>query len=135
MGFDGLPVIVLHDIGVRPLEGPGCSAGERRGVPAGLHSVSAGLVADQPHTRIIKECMEDADRVGPPADTRCHGIRQPAGPGQHLCASLHTDHPLEIAHHHRERVRPGGGAEAVVGVIGVGHPISEGLIDGILEGL
>ena len=27
----------------------------------------------------------------------------------------------------------GGGAEAVVGVVGVGHPVPEGLVDGVLE--
>ena len=79
--------------------------------------------------------MEDADRVGSPADTRGHGIRQSAGPVQDLDAGLHPDDTLKVAHHQRKRVGSRSGAEAVVGVVGVGHPIPEGFVNGILEGL
>ena len=102
---------------------------------AGLNAVTAGLVADQSYPRIIDEGMEDADRIGSPADTRGHRIRQAAGPIQDLGASLHPDDTLKVTHHQRKRVRSRSGAEAVIGVVGVGHPIPEGLVHSILEGL
>src|ERR1700731_1757435 len=51
----------------------------------------------------------------------------PTGPGgrQHRLARLGADGPLEVAHHHRERVRAPHAADAVVGVVHGGHPVAE----------
>ena len=79
--------------------------------------------------------MEDADGVGSPADAGGDRVGQPTGLVQHLGPGLQTDDALEVAHHQWERMWSGGGAETVVGVVGVGHPVTEGLVDGVLEGL
>ena len=40
---------------------------------------------------------------------------------------------LEVAHHHRERVRPGDRADDVVRVLDGAHPVAHGLVDGVLQ--
>ena len=50
-----------------------------------------------------------------------------------LAAGLVPDHPLELAHHVGERVRPHHRAEAVVGVLDGGHPLAQRLVDRVLE--
>ena len=95
----------------------------------------AGLEHDQPDRGIVEEGVEDADGVRPAAHTRHHGVGKTTRHLLDLNARLQADDPLEVAHHGRERVRPGRGAEAVVGAVGVGDPVPEGLVDGVLEGL
>ena len=41
---------------------------------------------------------------------------------------------LEVAHHLRVGVGPGGGADDVEGVVDVGDPVAQRLVHGILEG-
>ena len=53
---------------------------------------------------------------------------------EHLLARLVADDPLEVAHHRRERVRAGDGAEDVVRRLDVGDPVAERLVDRVLEG-
>ena len=53
---------------------------------------------------------------------------------QHLRPGLQPDDPLEVADDHRERVRAADGAEQVEGVVDVGDPVAERLVDGVLEG-
>ena len=53
----------------------------------------------------------------------------------HLRARLAADDRLEIAHHHRIRVRPGDGADAVESRLDVGHPIAQRLVHRILQRL
>ena len=102
-------------------------------MPAGVDAVAAGLQADQPHALVGHERGEDADRVGAAADAGQDGVGQPALPLEHLLAGLVADHPLEVADHRRERVRPGDGAEDVVRRLDVGHPVAERLVDRVLE--
>ena len=71
----------------------------------------------------------------PAADARHDGVRQRTGPLEHLRARLVADDPLEVAHHRREGVRPGHGAEHVVRVVDVGDPVAHRLVDGVLERL
>ncbi len=79
--------------------------------------------------------MEDADGVGTATDAGGDRIGQPTGERLHLGASLQTDDALQIAHHHRERMRTRRGAEAIVGGVSIGDPVAQRLIDRILEGL
>ena len=133
--LDGLPVLVLQQVGVGTLERTRRTAGEGRGVSAGLDPVAGGLVSDEPHPGIVEERVEDPDCVGTPTDTGGYGVGQAPGSGADLRAGLESDDALEVAHEHRERVRARRGAEAVVGVVGVGHPVAQGLVDRVLEGL
>ena len=104
-------------------------------MPAGLDAIAGGLETDQAHARIIDESMEDADRVGTATDAGGHSVRQAARLLQDLRPRLQSDDALEIADHRRERMRAGCGAEAVVGVVGVGHPVAERLVDGVFQRL
>jgi hypothetical protein len=79
--------------------------------------------------------VKDADGVGPAADARGHRIGQPTGLVLNLCVGLEPDHPLKVAHHQRKWMRPSRGTEAVVRLVGVGHPIPERLVDRVLERL
>ena len=135
MRFDGLPVLVLQQIRERALKRAGRSTGESRRVAAGFDTVAGRLVPDQPHAGIVDERVEDADRVRPATHARRHRVRQPARLIDDLHPRFQPDHPLEVAHHRRERMRASRGAEAVVGVVGVGDPVSERLVDRILERL
>ena len=96
-------------------------------------AVAAGLAADQPHAGVGDERVEDADRVGAAADAGDHRVRQPAGQVEHLLAGLDADDPLEVADHHRERVRAADRADAVVRGLDGGHPVAERLVHGVLE--
>ncbi len=79
--------------------------------------------------------MEDADGVGAAADAGEHGVGQAADEVEHLLARLDADDAVEVADHLGEGVRPGDGAEDVVGRLDVGDPVAEGLVDGVLERL
>src|SRR6185369_16237545 len=61
-----------------------------------------------------------------PAHTGADRVRQLAGQVQHLLPCLDTEGADEVPDHPRERVRAGRGAEQVVSVVDVGHPIAEG---------
>ena len=54
---------------------------------------------------------------------------------ENLAACLVADHALEVAHHHRVRVRAVGGAENVVRAPDVRDPVAHRLVDRLLERL
>ena len=56
-----------------------------------------------------------------------------AGERPALLAGLVADHPVQLAHHPRVRVRAHHRAEAVVGVADGGDPVPQRLVDGVLE--
>ena len=78
--------------------------------------------------------MEEADRVRSAAHAGDEQIREAALLLQDLFAGLHADHPVEIADHHREGMRPERRTEDVVRVIHGGHPIAHRFVHGFLEG-
>src|SRR6185312_526694 len=94
---------------------------------------TGGLKAHQPDTGIVEERMKNADCVGAPADARGDGVGQSAGLILDLHACLEPDDPLEVTNHCREGMRSSGGAETVVGVVRVGNPVAERLVDGVFE--
>ena len=102
-------------------------------MPAGLDPVAAGLEPDQPDARVVEERVEDADRVRPAPDARRDRVGQPPGALLHLLTGLQPDHPVEVAHHRRERVRARDRAEQVVGGGDVGDPVAQRLVDRVLQ--
>ena len=54
---------------------------------------------------------------------------------RHLRHALVADHALEIAHHHRVRMRAGDGADDVERVLDVGHPVAHRLVERVLQRL
>ena len=85
-------------------------------------------------SRVVEEGREQPDRVGAAADAGGDGVGQRAGQLEALRAGLVADAAAEVADHRRERVRSGGRAEAVGGVVDAGHPVADRLVDGVLEG-
>jgi hypothetical protein len=83
------------------------AAGAHRGtVAAGRDSLAARLDADDPHAAVCDERMEEADRVRSAADARDQDVGEPAQHAAALAPRLLPDHGVEIAHHHRIRMRP-----------------------------
>ena len=133
-GTPGLAVVVLHEVAEGAVQDPGRAGREPRRVAAGLDALSPGLDADEPHVGVVDEPVEDPHGVGPAPDAGDDGVGQPSGEVEHLGARLDPDDPVEVADHLGERVRSGDRAEDVVGVADVGHPVAQGVVDGVLEG-
>ncbi len=53
----------------------------------------------------------------------------------YCAACLVADHPLQVAHELRERMRPDHRADDVVGVGHRGRPVAQGVVHGFLQGL
>src|ERR1700751_3328831 len=123
MGFDGLAVLVLQQVGKRSLKSTWRTAAECRCMSAGPDTIPCRLVSDQAHTGIIEKRVEDADSVGSSADTSYDRVGQSARLCLDLRTCLEADNSLKITHHGREGMRAGRSSEAVVGVLGVGDPI------------
>ena len=111
------------------------TTGDRGGVATGVDPVTGGLEAEQRHIGVRHERGEDADRVRAATDAGGNRVRQSPDPLQHLGAGLVADDALEFPHHQRERVWPGHRPEEVVGGLHVGDPVTEGLVDGVLQRL
>src|SRR5690606_2336229 len=79
--------------------------------------------------------MEQANSVAAPADTGDTYIRQPPHFVEHLLARFYADHALEITHHHRVRVRPQRRAEQVERIAHIRDPITNRLVDRVLQRL
>jgi hypothetical protein len=76
---------------------------------------------------------EDPDRIRPPANAGDDRVRQPPFDLQNLHAGLATDHPLKLAHHQGERVRPGDRAQKIVRIGKARRPVPQRLVDRILQ--
>src|SRR5665213_2724400 len=91
--------------------------------------------ADELHTRVVDVRMEDAHRIAAAADTRDHDVRVAARGGRHLHQAFAADHALEVAHHHRVRVRAGNGADDVERRVDMRDPVAHRLVEPVLQRL
>ena len=130
--LDDLAVLILQQIGAVAVQHAGLAGAQRRGVLAALQPVARGLDADQAHRLFGNVGIENADGVGAAADARQHGIGMASGHLQHLLARLAADHRLEVAHHHRIRMRAGYRADDVKRVLDVGHPVAHRFVERVL---
>ena len=134
--LDGLAVLVLQDVGAaRRAARPARRREMRGGVLAGLDALAAGLEADRARTAASSmNAVEDADRVGAAADAgerrRRAGGRRARGTAARASTPMTA---VEVADHLGERVRAGDRAEEVVGVVDVGDPVAQRLVDRVLE--
>ena len=131
--LDGLAVVVLEQVGPGAVQHADLAGADRGRMPAGLEPVAAGLEPVQPDIGVPDEGGEQADRVGPAADTRQRRVGKRAGQRQQLGAGLVTDAAGEVTHQRREGMRPGGGAQHVVRRVDVGDPVAKRLVDGVLQ--
>ena len=101
---------------------------------AGLEPVAGRLDADQPHRRRRR----GTDGTAPWRSSRrrsqatsASGSRPSAS-----CICARASSPitaLEVAHHGRIGVRAGDGADQVIGVVDVGHPVAHRLVHRVLQ--
>ena len=135
----------LDDLAVRrPAAGRcGCRAARRgcrrcseaaclplsRPSPAASTPISARL--------LVRRCR---DRRCPSRCCRRRRRRPPRRAGAPIISGICTqafvaDHALEVAHHRRVRMRAGDGADDVEGVLDVGHPVAQRLVERVLQRL
>ena len=91
----------------------------------GLDPVAARLHADQLDLLVSDEGREYPHRVGAPADACDHARGQPPLPVKQLRAGLVADHALQVSDHRGIGRRADDGADDVVGVRHVGHPVAD----------
>ncbi len=89
--------------------------------------------APKPHLGVVDEAREDAQRIAPAADARDDVGGQPAVALEHLRARFFADHPLELAHHVRVRMRTDDAADDVERVFDAGRPLAKRLVRRIFE--
>ena len=131
MRLEDLPLLVLEDGRHRAVE-PSGAGGQRSRVPAALEPLPAASTPISSTPR-RQQRGEGADRVRAAPTQAITRSGQPAL-HQHLLAGLVADHALQVAHQSGIGRGPDGGADHVVGGGDVGHPVPDGLADGLLEG-
>ena len=136
MGLLHLAVFILQEHGFVALGHPwrGIRAAESGRVEAGGDSMTARLNSHQLHIAFRDKTLEDAHGIRPTADTG-------KDPGRHLPMIFHDllgclqpDDGLKPGHHLRKGVRPADGSKDIMGLIDIGDPVTEGLVNGVLEG-
>ncbi|MNC42964.1 hypothetical protein D3C75_918000 [compost metagenome] len=98
-----------------------------------FHAFAGGFDPNHPDLLILHERIEHADRIAAAAHCGDQQIRQPAFGFQNLAPRLIPDNPLEIADHHRIRMRAHSRTQHVEGVFHVADPVSECLIPSVLQ--
>ena len=99
-----------------------------------FNPVARGLDADQAHSFILDERVEQADCIRATANTGHDCIRQTPFALQDLRPRFLANHTLEIAHQLRIRMRAGGGSNAIERVVHIRHPVAQRFIHGVLQG-
>src|SRR3546814_6707516 len=98
-----------------------------------VETLASRFDPDQPHRLILDKVGERAHRVGATAYAGDNGVGQPSFFLQYLRPRLLADHALELPHHMRKGMRPGDGAEQVLGIREAGRPVAQGLVDRVIE--
>jgi len=126
-------VVVLQDQRARAVQHADAVLGYARGVASAQKPEASGLDADLAYAGVAEERVEQPDGVAAAAHARDQHVGQAAGKRGELPPRLDPDHAVEVAHHHRERMRAQHRAEHVVRVAHARHPVAHGLVDGVLE--
>ena len=135
MRLDDLAVLVLQQIGAVAVQNTREAGRERRRVLAGVDALARRLDADELHARLVDVRVEDAHRVRAAADAGDDVVRLAARHLRHLHAAFLADHGLEVAHHHRVRVRARDRADDVEGVFDVRDPVAHRFVERVLQRL
>ena len=98
-------MVILKHHAVESVQNPRLSVSDRRGVTADLRTGPERFGADN-FDIIGQEAREKSRGIASAPDTRGDGVGEQAGHLEELFARLLSDDHLEVAHHHREGVRP-----------------------------
>lgn len=97
--------------------------------------MATGFNTDQSHAGILDKVVKGTDGVGATTDTGNDSIRQLAHFFVHLGLDFSTNNPLEVTDNGGERVGTDGGANEVMRSVHSSDPISQSLVDSVLQGL
>ena len=133
MGADDLAVVVGHHVRAVSVQDAGLAGSQGSRVMPGGNALAARL--DTVHGDFLErqKRMEHADSVGTTTDASNQRVRQAADLGTGLVNQLAADDGVEVAHQHRIRVWAGDGADHVEGVVNIGHPVAQRLVERVLE--
>ncbi|MPM47170.1 hypothetical protein SDC9_93878 [bioreactor metagenome] len=136
-----LAILILQDESAVAVQHARGAALQRRGVLAAIQAFTSGFHADQARLFERDVGVEDAHGIAATAHAGDDGVGLLGGDMLvlehlgHLREAFRADHALEVAHHHRIRVRASDGADDVEGVVHIGHPVAHGLVERVLERL
>ena len=133
MYFTHLPVGILQQVALHPMEDAGRAVAEGSGMLSDAGAAPPGLHPVERHLPIGNERRKHPHGIGAASHTGHHRIGQPPFQLQVLRPGLGADHRLEIPHHQRIRMGPHHRADAVKSIFHVRHPITDRFIDGILQ--
>ena len=134
MRVGNLAVLVLEQIGAVAMQNARRAAGEGSRMLPALQPVARRFHPDNADIRVVEEGVEQANGVRPAADAGDHRVRQPALGLRDLRAHLVADDALEVPHHLRIGRGTSGRADDVEGVVDIGDPVAQRLVEGVLEG-
>src|SRR5207249_3300723 len=97
------------------------------------HSTAACFDTEQLDSFIIEERRERPHRVASAADARDEKVGKSAVAFEALLSDLSADDTLKVSHDCRIRMRAHDASEEVVRVLDVRHPISQRLVNGVLQ--
>src|SRR5215469_10454496 len=104
------------------------------GMLATIDAIAARFYAEQSHLLVPGKRIEHADGIAASADTGHHHVWKPSRYAKDLLPGLASDHRLEVPNDFWIRMRTYGRSNEIICALHVGHPISHGFIDGVLEG-
>src|SRR5437773_1867300 len=113
MRLGDLSVGVLEQIGAVAMQYARTAREQRRRVATGRESLARRLDADELHCSMRQIRVEDSHRIRAAAHASDYHVGLPSGKLWHLRQALLADHALEIAHHHRVRMRSRDAADDV----------------------
>ena len=131
--FHRLAVRILQNVGASAVQYTNGTPGDRCCMATGLDTVTARLETVETNLGVVDELGERSDGIRPTTDTCTNGVGKASNPIKALLTGLRRNDPLKLSHQFRERVWPRSGTDEVVGVLNMGHPISHGLVHGILQ--
>lgn len=137
MGLGDLAVFILQDESAVAVQHARATFLQRSRVLAGLQTFASSFHAKQLGVLKRDVGVEDAHGIAAAAHAGDHSIGLLFGAQKfgHLRQALIADDLLEVAHHHGIGMGAGHGTDDVEGVIHVGHPVTHGFVERILEGL
>ena len=131
--FD-LSVFGLEEHGHLAVQDAGRAEIDRRGIVASRLTGTGRLNADDAYGCVIHERVEHADGIGAAAHRRDDHIGKPPGFFQHLGTGFAPDDALKIPDQRGEGVRTRRRTKTIVCGLLRGDPVTQGLVDGVLEG-
>mmetsp|Transcript_4117 Transcript_4117/g.15030 ORF Transcript_4117/g.15030 Transcript_4117/m.15030 type:complete len:361 (+) Transcript_4117:43-1125(+) len=132
--LDDLTFVVLNEVGERPVQHTRRTEGQRRRVLlARADAFASRFDANNADGFFVNKVVEQTHGVGTATDARDKDVRQAAPLFHSLRSSFLTNDGVEVAHHHRVRVRTRDRAQNVVRVLDVRHPITNSLARRVLQ--